>query len=753
MKKILFSALFILSAITSQAQIDTLFWFAAPEVSNNHGDEPISLHFSTFSSAATVTVSIPANPGFTPITISLPANSYDRIVLDHHPNFGAIYSTGANQFKSIIENTVVNTPQNKGIKIVSDAPITCYYEVLGSRCDTWISANNTDGDPNNDVCLVFNTDIFSLKGTNALGTQFTVPGQNGHLTTVTDNWSGNMNGKNTIDIVATEPGTTSITITLPAGVAATGHTAGETFTISLTEGQTFSIEAQNDQVVSGSNFTLYSLAGTQISADKNIAVTQKDDSIAEDDDLRDNYGSGPGNGPGPTVYDLAGDQMIPNSLAGMEYIVSNGYVYITALNDNTQINQNGALITTINANQTYEIDLTGSPTTPAYITTSSPVQVYHLSVINGTDNYPEFGGAVIPQINCTGSDTVSFNRSTNEFNEKFFITILVKTSAINDFLLNGSATPIQASDFQSVPGTTEWSYMNKDMTSFIVTDSTHVITNSSEVFHLGTVNGRAWVSNTGNPGTDNSTGARYAYFSNFEQLIVNIDVSDQCITPGDSIQVGVANGFSSVDWSTGATSDSIWINTSGNYWVIVENSLGCTDSVNFNVVVNTIPQFVLNEDELLCPGTTFLAGVISGTVGTSATFEWTLDGAPYSTDSALSTTTPGEYILTVTNGCGVGSDTVVLSNWDISVPNIFTPNGDGINDFFEVPNLLTQGNWELMVVNRWGEQVYFNDAYDNTWNGMNQKNNELSEGTFFFYLIDRESEECNEYKGWVQIMR
>ncbi len=751
MKKILFAAFVLLNITVAKAQIDTLFWFAAPEVSSTHGDEPVALHFSTFSSAATVTISIPANPAFTPVVLNIPANSYDRYVLEYHDNFGATYNTGPNHFKDLLENTTPDVAADKGLKIESDEPITAYYEVLGSRCDDWISPNNTDGDPLNDVCYVFNTDIFSLKGTNALGTEFWVPGQTGHLTTVTDNWSGFLNAKNTVDIVATESGTTNITITLPAGVAATGHAAGETFTISLTEGQTFSIEAVNDQITNGSTYTLYSLAGTHITSDQNIAVTYKDDSVAEDEDLETNYNTGPGGGPGPTVYDLAGDQVIPIQHAGLEYIVQDGYVYVTATQDNTNISvTTGSGTTNYNittAGQTQEIDLSGTSDL-AYIITDKPTLVFHLNIILGTDNFPEFGGAVVPQINCTGSDQVSFNRSTNEVNEKFFITILVKTAAISDFLLNGSATPIQATDFVTVPGTGgDWSYMYKDMTSFITTDSTHTVTNSSEVFHLGTVNGREW------DGVNNSTGSRYGYFSNFEQLIVNIDVSDQCITPGDSIQVGVAPGYASVDWSTGETSDSIWIDVQDNYYVVVENALGCTDSVNFDVIINTIPQFNISPGQLLCPGTTYMAGIDSGTVGTSPSYEWTLDGAPYSTDSALVTTTPGVYILTVTNGCGQGSDTTTLTNWDIEVPNVFTPNGDNINEVFEVPGLLTQGKWELTVVNRWGETVYYDEDYDNTWDGTNQKDNGVAEGTYFFYLIDHESEECNEYKGWVQVLR
>lgn len=734
MKKAFFTALFVtlLSSI-SYAQIDTVFWFAAPEVSDGHADEPVSLNISTFGQPANVTISIPTNPAFTPINITVPANSFHREVLDYYDEFEQAandcqFSTdGCNaavQNLPLLENDVQNSPQNKGLLITSDEDITVYYEVLGLRCNPSYAPG---------VCFVINTDIFSLKGRNALGTDFYIPMQNEHRNVTTDNWATPINGRSSIDFVATEDNTT---ITVELSNPADGI-VGSTHTFTLNAGQTYSIRASG---LTGAT----NLGGSHITSDKPIAITVKDDSIERVDASQNGY-----------VYDLAGDQIIPTALGGLEYIVKEGYAYIIATQNNTQIFQDGNAtpITTMSqAGDIFSIDLTANPN-PTYITSDKPVLMYHLSEIYGELNKPEFGGAVIPQINCTGSPTVSFNRSSNEPNEEFYLTILVKAGNEDQFQLNGGAvnTDIAAADFVTVPGTGgAWMYYNELMsTAQVVPLATSTVsTANSEVFHLGLVNGRPFI-DANNP----STGARYGYFSNFEQLIVNIDVSDQCITPGDSIQVGVLPGFASVDWSTGSTADSIWINTSGQYWVVVENALGCTDSVNFNVIVNTIPQFIVNPDELLCPGTTFNAGVDSGTVGSSATYEWTLDGNPYSTDSALVTTTPGVYVLTVTNGCGMGSDTVVLTNWDVEVPNIFTPNGDGVNETFMVPGLLAQGTWQLTVVNRWGEKVYFNEAYDNSWNGVNQKTNEVAEGTYFFYLIDKDSEECNEYKGWVQVMR
>src|SRR4030095_4850128 len=70
---------------------------------------------------------------------------------------------------------------------------------------------------------------------------------------------------------------------------------------------------------------------------------------------------------------------------------------------------------------------------------------------------------------------------------------------------------------------------------------------------------------------------------------------------------------------------------------------------------------------------------------------------------------PGVYIVSASNRCGVGSDTVqVLKSceFEIYMPNAFTPNGDGLNDLFRIPpqnyNLLIS----FTIYNRWGQKIF-----------------------------------------------
>ncbi|HMR19390.1 MAG TPA: gliding motility-associated C-terminal domain-containing protein [Sphingobacterium sp.] len=63
------------------------------------------------------------------------------------------------------------------------------------------------------------------------------------------------------------------------------------------------------------------------------------------------------------------------------------------------------------------------------------------------------------------------------------------------------------------------------------------------------------------------------------------------------------------------------------------------------------------------------------------------------------------------------------------VPNVITPNGDGRNDTFKIAGLESFMSKKLLVFNRFGNEVYRSEDYQNDWNGEG-----LNEGTYFYYL-------------------
>jgi gliding motility-associated-like protein len=453
--KYTFALLFFFIYYFANCQLDTTFWFVAPEVAQGHGDRPIVFRFATLANPATISVSQPANPAFPVQVLNLPANSAQT--LDLTP------------WIDIIENKPANTTLNYGFKITATSQITAYYEVTPT-CNC-------------------NPDIFSLKGKNALGTAFLTPFQN-----FLNNASYARSGFN---IVATENNTI---ITIVPSQNIVGHAAGIPFNITLNEGQTYCAEAS-------STAANLHLSGSSVVANKKIAITLHDDTAEGTP-----YGG---------CADLQGDQLIPSSIIGMEYIALKGYlngpdkVYILGTSNGTNLSIDGVNVGTINLGQTY-VHTLSNPT--AYIVASDSVYVLHQSGFGC-----EVGEAILPPLVCTGSNVVPFTRSTNEF---FAVNILVPAGGENNFTYNGAGGVINAANFTFVPGTLNaWMYAQIDMTGIVPVQQGSRIENNSVKFHMGVIHGGS------------SSGCRFGYFSDFASLRYEIQSTNNTYCAGETIQL------------------------------------------------------------------------------------------------------------------------------------------------------------------------------------------------------------------------
>src|SRR5690606_23031955 len=97
-----------------------------------------------------------------------------------------------------------------------------------------------------------------------------------------------------------------------------------------------------------------------------------------------------------------------------------------------------------------------------------------------------------------------------------------------------------------------------------------------------------------------------------------------------------------------------------------------------------------------------------------------------------------------------GSDTAEVKTvtLPIRVPNIFTPNGDGINDTFTIEGIEAYDRVEVFIFNRWGNEVYKNDRYDNNWAGLN-----LHDGTYYYMINFYKGNSVTPKSGWVVLKR
>ena len=96
----------------------------------------------------------------------------------------------------------------------------------------------------------------------------------------------------------------------------------------------------------------------------------------------------------------------------------------------------------------------------------------------------------------------------------------------------------------------------------------------------------------------------------------------------------------------------------------------------------------------------------------------------------------------------VSQTVTTLPTFD-NITSLFTPNNDGMNDYWYIPDLLKYGDLQVTVYNRYGQAVYRSDSYKNDWDGT-WNGNPLPSATYYYII---KSSEKGVIKGVVNIVR
>ncbi len=193
-------------------------------------------------------------------------------------------------------------------------------------------------------------------------------------------------------------------------------------------------------------------------------------------------------------------------------------------------------------------------------------------------------------------------------------------------------------------------------------------------------------------------------------------------------------------WQDGSHNPYFETDTGGVFTVKVKNAEGCPNSDTLVLTKLFLPRFDFGNDTVICEGDCFILN--PGLE--NADYYWQ-DG---SNDSVFCASETGKYYLTAKNICGVWSDSIFIGSkycGDIYIPNIFTPNGDGINDVFIIKGIENEV-WKLEIFNRWGNRVYLSLDYNNDWQGK-----DLKSGVYYYILTNTETKRL--YKGTVRLLK
>ncbi|MEJ7779082.1 MAG: PKD domain-containing protein [Daejeonella sp.] len=238
------------------------------------------------------------------------------------------------------------------------------------------------------------------------------------------------------------------------------------------------------------------------------------------------------------------------------------------------------------------------------------------------------------------------------------------------------------------------------------------------------------------------------------------DNSSIIFTDGSSVPVGRIVKWS-WDFGDGNKSEkdsaapfSYQYTTRGSHEIslTVTSDNGCESTLNQILDIN-IPFLNAGNDTIMLRG-----GAISFNVnasGTNLKYKWSpsvgLDRDDIKNPIA-SPTEDTQYTLTISSeeGCVLSDDIVVRVVDKPVIRNTFTPNGDGVNDVWEIDYLESYPEVRVDIFNRFGVKVHNSIGYLTPWNGM-FNGSELPVGTYY-YVIDPKSG-LPVYTGWVTVLR
>ena len=192
---------------------------------------------------------------------------------------------------------------------------------------------------------------------------------------------------------------------------------------------------------------------------------------------------------------------------------------------------------------------------------------------------------------------------------------------------------------------------------------------------------------------------------------------------------------------------------SGSHEIIIIDSNGCLNTALFSVEETLNPKFLsINVVPADC-------GNSDGQITIKAIGEGQLEfnlGNNTNFEGGFSGLQNGDYKITIRDlfGCSLDSIVTIPSNCEITFPNIFSPNGDNINDLFAPYGLAPHLFWSLEIFDRAGDMVFKSNtpslAWDGDFNGI-----ECQSGVYTWKLLYKEesNEEITVLRGDITLIR
>lgn len=234
-----------------------------------------------------------------------------------------------------------------------------------------------------------------------------------------------------------------------------------------------------------------------------------------------------------------------------------------------------------------------------------------------------------------------------------------------------------------------------------------------------------------------------------------IDIDDEAVVCLNlnipvPINAGVSGNQYQYLWSTGATSATIFVTQPGTYTVQVTNVNGCFKVRTVVVSASNVATIDDIEVHDLADVNTVTVHV-SPTGGVNTVYQYSLDApnGPYQDSNFFNDVEPGIHTVYVydTQQCGVVKEDFAV----LSIPKFFTPNGDGVNEYWRIigVNAVTYSKSKIFIFDRYGKILADISATGPGWDGM--YNGHRLPATDYWYVV--QLQDGREVKGHFSLMR
>jgi gliding motility-associated-like protein len=226
---------------------------------------------------------------------------------------------------------------------------------------------------------------------------------------------------------------------------------------------------------------------------------------------------------------------------------------------------------------------------------------------------------------------------------------------------------------------------------------------------------------------------------------------DRSICEGESVTITPTGNYSYQQWHDMSTGQSYTADTTEMVSITVYNAIGCMAEDSVQVTSYPTPEVNLGNDTTLCGA----MSLILDAGNTGSTYLWSTGETTQEIEVFI-----GEQFISVevTNPAGcTGFDEIHIQpcspeEFFASIANTITPNGDNVNDTWQIDEAMAYPDIEIEIFDRWGKLVWRSSrGYTENWDGRNMNGKELPMDSYFYVINLNDGSEL--VNGTITIMR